>query len=104
METLFGGLSRWSDGDDRLPTLDAHYTIDYPFLGSNEVGSTWILLDNPTYDCVPAYKGEHLADALLRSKMVEIDIINSSTTKGDQVEEVSVMTRSSIVATEEVEI
>ena len=65
---------------------------------------TWFLLVNPTYDSVSARKGEFLTDALSRSKRVEFDVVNSATTGGDLSEDVSVLTRSSIVATEEVDI
>ena len=53
VEALSGGLPKWSDGDDKPPTFDVHYTIGYPFSGTNEVGSTWFLPVNPTYDYVP---------------------------------------------------
>ena len=68
METLFGGLPRWSDGDDRPPTLDAHHATGYPFSGSDEVGSTWFLLVNPTNDCVPARKGEHFGRRIVKEQ------------------------------------
>ena len=49
-------------------------------------------------------KANILVDALSRSKQVELDAIHSMMAKGDQAEEIAVMTRSSIVATEEVNI
>ena len=49
-------------------------------------------------------KANILADALSRSKWVELDAIHSMMIDGDQVEESAMMTRSSIVATEEVNI
>ena len=49
-------------------------------------------------------KANILADALSRSKRVELDAIHNIMAKGDQAEEIAVMTRSSIVATEEVNI
>ena len=49
-------------------------------------------------------KANILADTLSRSKRVELDIIHSMMAKGDQAEEIAAMTRSSIVATEEVNI
>ena len=45
-----------------------------------------------------------LANALLRSKRVELDAITNMITKGDQAKEISMMTRSSIVTKEEVKI
>ena len=47
-------------------------------------------------------KANILADALLRSKTVELDAVHSMMASGDPEEELAVMTRSSIVATEEV--
>ena len=47
-------------------------------------------------------KANILADALSRSKRVELDAIHSMMVNGDQADEIAVMTRSSIVATEEV--
>ena len=49
-------------------------------------------------------KANILADALSRSKRVELDAIHSMMASGDPEEEIAVMTRSSIVATEEVKI
>ena len=49
-------------------------------------------------------KANILADALSRSKRVELDAIYSMMANGDQAEEIVVMTRSSIVAKEEVKI
>ena len=49
-------------------------------------------------------KGNVLADASLRSKRVELDAVNSEMAEVDQAEKVSVMTRSSVVATKEVHI
>ena len=49
-------------------------------------------------------KANILADALSRSKRVELDAIHSMMASGDPEEEITVMTRSSIVATEEVRI
>ena len=49
-------------------------------------------------------KANILADALSRSKRLELNAVNSATTKGDQAEEILVMTQSSIVTTEEVNI
>ena len=49
-------------------------------------------------------KANILADALSRSKRVELDAIHSMMAKGDQAEEIAVMTRSPIVAIEEVNI
>ena len=49
-------------------------------------------------------KANILADALSRNKRVELDAVHSMMAKGDQAEEIAVMTRSSIVATEEVNI
>ena len=49
-------------------------------------------------------KANILADALSRSKRVELDAIHSMVAKGDQAEETVVMTRNSIVAIEEVNI
>ena len=45
-----------------------------------------------------------MKDALSRSKRVELDAIHSMMIEGDQVKEIAMMTRSSIVATEEVKI
>ena len=45
-----------------------------------------------------------MADALSRSKRVELDAIHIMMTEGDQAEKIAMMTRSSIVATEEVNI
>ena len=47
-------------------------------------------------------KANILADALLRRKKVELNEIHSMMAHGDPEEELAVMTRSSIVATEEV--
>ena len=47
-------------------------------------------------------KGNILAEALSRSKRVELDAVNSMTAEGDQAAEILVMTGSSIEATEEV--
>ena len=47
-------------------------------------------------------KANILADALSRSKRVELDAIHSMMAHGDTKEELAVMTRSSVVATEEV--
>ena len=49
-------------------------------------------------------KANILEDALSRSKRVELDAIHSMMANGDPEEEITVMTRSSIVATEEVKI
>ena len=49
-------------------------------------------------------KADILADALSRSKWVELDAIHNMMIEGDQIEEIAVMTRSSIVATKEVKI
>ena len=49
-------------------------------------------------------KANILADALSRSKRVELNAINNMTVEGDQAEEIVVMTRSSIVAIKEVNI
>ena len=49
-------------------------------------------------------KANILADALSRSKRVELDAIHNMMANGDPEEEIAVMTRSSIVATEEVKI
>ena len=49
-------------------------------------------------------KANIMADALSRSKRVELDAIHSMMVSGDPNEEIAVMTRSSIVATEEVKI
>ena len=46
--------------------------------------------------------GNILADALSRSKRVELDAVNSITAEGDQAAEILVMTRSAIEATKEV--
>ena len=49
-------------------------------------------------------KANILVDALSRRKRVELDAIHSIIANGDQAEEIAVMTRSSIVAIEEVKI
>ena len=66
VETLCGGLPRWSDGDDGLPTLDAHHAVGYPFSGLDKVGSTWILPVNPAYGCVPTWKGEYFGRYIVK--------------------------------------
>ena len=47
-------------------------------------------------------KANILADALSRSKRVELDAVHSMMARGDPEEELAVMTHSSVVATEEV--
>ena len=68
METLFGGQPRWSDGDDRPPTLDAHNVIGYPFFGSDEVGLTSFLPVNSTCSYVLAQKGEYFGRCIVKEQ------------------------------------
>ena len=49
-------------------------------------------------------KANILADALSRSKRVELDAIHSTMAEGDQAKEIAMMPQSSIVATKEVNI
>ena len=66
--TLFGRLPRWHNGDDRPPTLDAHIAVGHFFIGLDEVGSTWILPFNLTYNYVPARKGEHFGKCIVKKQ------------------------------------
>ena len=82
MATLFGRLPRWRDGDDRLPTLDVHNAISYPFSGSDEMGSTWILPVNLAYDCLLARKGEYFGKCVVKEGKVELNVVNSAMAEG----------------------
>ena len=42
--------------------------MGYPFAGSDEVGLTWILPVNPTYNCVLAWEGEYIGKRIVKEQ------------------------------------
>ena len=104
METLSGGLLRWSYSDAKPPTLDVRNAIGYAFLGLHEVGSTWFLPANLAAIMDQPGKGNVLVDALSRSKRVEPNAVLNTVEESGQAKEIAMMTRLSLVATKEVKI
>ena len=104
VEALFGRLSWRGYSDYRPSTPHSPNAATCTILGTDQMNPFRILSVNTTNNRVPPRKANILADALSRSRREELIGSGIVGTEGNSALELVVITRSSIVFTEEIQL